>query len=131
MMEENRRVNTSKEGFVFYQLSIAVFWIMSIAPLVYCFIDEFTDTRIALCFLNGWFALFTMNMMNIRFRRESEHQFWYNWIIFRRKGQPKYSSASEIIAATEYTVISEPTENNADFYPAKENTDFHNKKDVA
>jgi L-asparagine transporter-like permease len=74
MQPEKRRVKGSKKGILFYQISTCIFFFMLALSFIYCCMYGFTDTRVVLILMNGWFALFTMNMMTERFKRADEKQ---------------------------------------------------------
>lgn len=82
-------------GRLFYMSSICVFACMALASLLTCFIDKFTDERIVIVLMNFWFMLFTMDIVTARFKRQNEHSFWNNWVIFRRNSDKKDNNQAE------------------------------------
>jgi hypothetical protein len=112
-MEKDRRVKKSSKGLFFYKISTFIFFSMAMTAFIYCCIQGFTDTRVVLILMNGWFGLFTMNMMSVRFKRSEEKQFWYDWKIFQR-GQP-----------TGFDIVPELLDNNRII----ESDDLQNKQD--
>ena len=118
---DKRNAKSSKKSILFYQISACIFWSMCAFTFAYCCIHGFSDVRIVLMLMNGWFGLFTMNMMTIRFRRNNEKQFWYDWSIFQRKSQSGFDIVPEL--------LDKPLDNQTDKPQSQQ--DDTNKKDVA
>lgn len=97
MSQEKRRNKNSKKGILFYQFASGIFWLMSLFSFVFCCFYGFTDTRVVLILMNGWFGLFAMNMMTVRFKRKDEKQFWYDWKIFQRQSQNQQQSGFDLL----------------------------------
>lgn len=80
----DRRIDNKKHSRFFYMFAMSVFISIAFITFICSFISGFTDQRIAVIFLNLWFALFTMDLITVRFRRESEKAPWHEWSAFKR-----------------------------------------------
>jgi hypothetical protein len=100
-MTAEKRKQQYTLGRLFYMGSICVFACTALISLLCCFFDKFTDERIALVLMNSWFMLFTMDIVTARFKRQNEHSFWNNWIIFKRNSHKKDNNETENINTVE------------------------------
>ena len=79
-----RRTSGKKHSRFFYMFAMSIFISIASITLICSFVFGFTDQRIAVIFLNLWFTLFTMDLVTMRFRRDSEKAPWHEWSAFKR-----------------------------------------------
>ena len=84
----NRRKNepskTKKHGKFFYGFAVGIFALITLLCIIAGFVSGFTQERLALICLNGWFCLFTMNHITTRFKRSGETAPWHEWTAFSK-----------------------------------------------
>ena len=95
-MSTEKRKQDYKFNRSFYILALLIFSSMAVLSFLICIIDKFTDERVVIIIMNAWFTLFTMDIVNVRFKRKGESFFWSNWTVFTKKQQSRQRNPQEI-----------------------------------
>ena len=78
---ERRR--TSRYDRRFYMGVAAIFALLTLFGLVSCVLYGVSELRLLLAFAGGWYLIYTMDVIERRFRRASDRVFWRRWFSLR------------------------------------------------
>ena len=81
-LSQNQKPHAHKVRF--YWGALIVFAMIMVISLVSMFVLGFNEQRLALFCLNGWFCLFTMDIITTKCRRNGEKAAWHDWTLFRQ-----------------------------------------------
>ncbi|MCP1337412.1 hypothetical protein [Futiania mangrovi] len=81
MVYDRRRV--SRYDRRFYMGVAGIFALLTLFGIVSCLLYGVSEMRLLVAFAGGWYLVYTMDLIERRFRRSADGIFWRRWFSFR------------------------------------------------